>query len=319
MRVYVHGNCQAPVIASMISDQFPDWQVSSYEVFNTSIIAEIDRYHELVEAADIIISQPIQDKYREREDLSLSWVRAAAKPGAALVVFPSMHFDGQLAGWRSVPITGYGMPYHDMLLFHLTTTELSAEQIVALLLDENLYSETFVLQEIALAIAEMRRREAAHKIDVPLSPFLDEHGRQTQLFHIINHPCRPALAYITNGALGHLGYPGNVPSDGRRYLPFPRVPLAPAVARHVQKLHPAGWQAEDREQFHLIKETLTRAEYYLRAVTTLRQQPSENVMACLKSAHAVPFLARLATAHPELPGIAMWQRPTAPAKASVPA
>jgi hypothetical protein len=294
----------------MISDQFPDCEISSYEVFNETIIAEIDRYHELVKTSDIIISQSIHDGYRNREDLSLNWVRSEAKPGAEFVVFPSMHFEGQLVGWRSVAVMGYGMPYHDMLLFHLATIGLSPERATSLLLDEDLYSEAFISQEITLAVAEMRRREAADQIDVRLSPFLDEYGRQTQLFHIINHPGRPALAYMANAVLRHLGYAANVPNSGRRYLLYPHVPLSPSVARFLrrQNARPAGWQVEDAERFHLPKMTLNRAEYYARAVADLKRYPTEELMACLGGHHVKPFFERLAAANPTLPGIDKWRR-----------
>lgn len=198
---------------------------------------------------------------------------------------------------------------HDMLLFHLATIGLHPERVVALLLDEDLYSEAFILQEIALAVGEMQRREATDQIDVPLSPFLEEYGRQAQLFHIINHPCRPALAYMTNAVLRHLGYPANVPDSGRRYLLYPHVPLAPSVARFLrrQNAHPAGWPVEDREKFHLPKATLDRTDYYTRAVADLRQYPTDQLMACLNDHHVKPFLARLAAANPALPGVDMWR------------
>jgi hypothetical protein len=310
MRVYVHGNCQAPAIASMISDQFPDWNVSSYEIFNKAIIDEIDRYHELVNTSDIIISQPIHDGYRNREDLSLSWVKSTAKPDAALVVFPSMHFDGQLIGWRSVSMMGYGMPYHDMLQFHLAAAGVSSDRITAILLDEDLHTEAFILKEIELAIGEIQRREAMDHIDVPLSPFLQEFSRQAQLFHIINHPCRPALSFITNGVLRHLGYAANVAARGRRYLLFPQVPPAPSVIRFLRRpenAHPVGWDFEDGDRFHLPKATLTRAEYYARAVADLRLHPPEDLMACLRDPYVTPFLNRLAAANPGLPGIDIWR------------
>ena len=133
MRVYIHGNCQGPAIADMIRGQLPDWDVSSYEVFAANILEEIEHYYELVKTADIIISQPIHGTYRDRGDLSIEWIRATAKPSAQIVVYPSMFFEGQLVSCRSVNVPGYGMDYHDMLLFHFAAIGLREDRISALL------------------------------------------------------------------------------------------------------------------------------------------------------------------------------------------
>ena len=310
MRVYVHGNCQAPAIASLIAGQFPDWRIASYEVFTQTIIDEINVYRENVANADIIISQPVHDGYRDREDLSLSWIRSAAKPGAAVVVFPSMFFDGQLIGWRSVAIPGYGMPYQDMLVLHCAALGMAANRITAIVLDRELYSEAFISDEIKLSIAEMRRRETGDGIDISFSPFLERHGEVAPLFHVINHPCRPALAYVANQTLAHLGYSAAVPFVGPEYLPYPHVPLNTCVRDFIRAraAGPSEWEIADGEKYHLPTKTLlTPAEYCARVVNHLRSYPREELLARLQDAHVRPFLQRLAHNVPGIPGIDMWR------------
>src|ERR1700733_5636280 len=107
MLVYIHGNCQARAIAEMLAPVFPQWEVPYYEGFQQNIIDEIEDYHALVARADIIIAQSIHRGYRDRDDLSLDWVRSAAKPGTPVITFPSMYFGGQLVGWTSLPIPDY--------------------------------------------------------------------------------------------------------------------------------------------------------------------------------------------------------------------
>ena len=117
-----------------------------------------------------------------------------------------MFFDGQLVGWRSVAIPGYGMPYQDMLVLHCAALGMGTNRIAAIVLDEELYPASFISKEINLSIAEMRRREAGDEIDVLISPFLERYGEFAPLFHVINHPGRPALAYVANAILTRLGY-----------------------------------------------------------------------------------------------------------------
>ena len=40
MRVYLHGNCQGPAIASLLRQSCPDWDVVAYEVHSEKILAE---------------------------------------------------------------------------------------------------------------------------------------------------------------------------------------------------------------------------------------------------------------------------------------
>ena len=316
MRVYVHGNCQAPAIASLIAGQFPNWRVDSYEVFTQTITDQIDAYHDIVAQADIIISQPVHDGYRDRQDLSLSWVRSAAKLGAALVVVPSLFFDGQLVGWRSVAIPGYGMPYQDMLVLHCAAMGMAADRITTIVLDQELYPDSFISSEIKLSIEEMRRREAGDGIDIQFSPFLERYGYRAPLFHVINHPCRPSLAYVANETLAHLGYPATVPFAGPECLRYPHVPLTACVRRFLRARAggPSEWEIDDGERYHLpTKALLTPAEYCMRVVNHLRPHRREELLQQLQDGHVRPFLERLADKVPGIPGIGMWRaarRPT---------
>lgn len=309
MRVYVHGNCQAPAIAKLIQQQCTDWDIAAYEVFSEKILQEIDRYHHYVETADVIIAQPVHDGYRDRDDLSLNWVRGAARRARQIVIFPSMFFDGQLVACRSTKIPAYGMPYQDALFIHLVAANRSLEEITKLLSADDLYPESFIDHEIARSIAEMERRERVDGIDLPISPFLATYGRSTQIFHVINHPYRPALAYVANEALRYLGYPAHIPLAGEELLRFPHIPLPPSVARlmHTREPKPANWEIGDKELYHLPAEKLTRAEYYAKLYAHLKRYSWGELTDCLQVPHVRRFLQDAAEAMPFLPNIDMWR------------
>jgi Polysaccharide biosynthesis enzyme WcbI len=294
MRVYVHANCQGPPIAEMIRTCFPRWQVISYEVFAERIISDIGRYRYLVSSADIIISQPIHDRYRDRDDLSLSWIRATAKPGCAILVFPSIHFEGQLVGWRTLPFPGYGMPYHDTLLVLLAAMEVSARKIVDVMSSPDAFSREFIINEIDLSTREMERRESADAIDVAVSPFFRQYGYVAPLFHIINHPSRPVLAYMAKEILAALGYSAKIPVGGGPCIPLPHVPCHPAVLRMLDEGGgtPSGWESLDREFYHIPGKRLTRAEYTQESLDAFLRLPRADLLAGTKMDHVLPFLRR---------------------------
>jgi Polysaccharide biosynthesis enzyme WcbI len=186
---------------------------------------------------------------------------------------------------------------------------LGANRISAIVLDEDLYPESFISEEIRLSIAEMRRREASDEIDVRISPFLDRYGDSRPLFPVITHPCRPALAYMANAILTHLGYAAAVPFSGRECLPYPHVPLPKCVSRFLRTRggNRSEWDIADGERYHLPTATLTPVEYCARVVDYLRSKPPEQLLAELQKPHVRPFLQRLAHRVPGIPGIERWR------------
>ena len=295
MRVYVHANCQGPPIAEMIRACFPDWEVASYEVFGEKIIKEIARYRYLVSSADIIISQPIHAGYRNRDDLSLDWVRATARLGCDVLTFPSIHFEGQLLGWRTLPFPGYGMPYHDTLLVALAASGLPAGVIIDLALSPHLFSHQFITDEIEISLGEAERREREDDIDVVISPFLRKYGEIAPLFHIINHPGRPVLAHMTASIMAALGYSVKIPAGGGPCIQLPHVPCHPSVLRLFEQAGraPADWSPLDREFYHIPGRKLTRTEYTQQSLAAFLEIGEAGLLAGLRNAHALPFLRRV--------------------------
>ena len=295
MRVYVHANCQGPPIAEMIRACFPHWEVASYEVFGEKILSEIGRYRYLVDSADVIISQPIHAGYRDRDDLSLDWVRATAKPSCEVLVFPSIHFEGQLVGWRTLPFPGYGMPYHDSLLVALAASGLPAGAIVDLALSPRLFPYQFITDEIEISIREAERREREDDIDVVISPFLRDYGEMSPLFHIINHPIRPVLAHMTASIMAALGYRVKIPAGGSPCIPLPHVPCHPSVLRMFDQagVAPADWSPLDREFYHIPGRKLTRMEYTQQSLAAFLEIGETGLLSGLRNAHVLPFLRRV--------------------------
>ena len=291
----------------------PEWEVSAYEVFAEPILAELERYHELVATADIIVSQPIHDGYRGRDDLSLSYVRRSAKPGATILVFPSMHFEGQLIDCRSLSIRAHGMDYHNVLLVHLVAAGLHAASAFRILAQTDLYPPQFVASEMRRSIEEARRREIIDAVDVPFVPFLEAFTTRVQLFHTTNHPYRPALVWITRRILHKLGIPLSIevpPPDGPEPIPFPHIPLPPSVKRLLTgpDASLAGWTTPQDEVYHLPNEVMGILEYYECAARNLASYKAIELIQFLAESRARSFLARLARVRPDLPGIGFWRR-----------
>ncbi len=243
MKVYVHGNCQSYVIARMLEQIYPAWDIKYFEIHAQPIIDENHEYRRIVSESDIILAQPIHDGYRGRTDLSLSWVRQEMRRGAALAVFPSMHFAGHHIG-----VAELGLPAdlsYDAVVALMVASGASPDGICKTLMSPEYLSSGFIESEIALSIGEIRRREIADGMDVPISPFLEEHARLAAMFHIVNHPFRATYAYMINGILQFLGFSERVGSSGADWQPVPHMPLLPAVRRYLDRADRRGPKEPD--------------------------------------------------------------------------
>ncbi len=309
-RVYLHGNCQARGLSTLFSELFPNWRVDYYEVFGPTILPEIDRYRRLVTQADVVIAQPVRANYRERTDLSLAWIKESVRAGADVIVFPSMYFEGQLIGSHGLDIQAYGTEWHDALLTHLVAAGLDEAQVAAILSDEDLYDARFIASEIALSIETLRRREADDKIDVPLPPFLEQFATETVVSNTVNHPRRGAFLDIGSQILRKLALDVRIPAAGQEYLPFPRIPCLPAVARFLgsaTRKHPE-WAVQDEDHYLLAEGLLTRAQYWNKQVALLKSHSGDALLAMLRRSKANGFMTRLARARPDLPAMEIWRQ-----------
>ena len=200
MDVHIHANCQAIPIAGMLREADPDWRVTWFEVHGPEIIEHFDEHCARVRTADLVISQPIHQGYRDREELSIDWIRDHIRPDATLLVVPSMHFSGHHPGLDGLPLTG--LPFlSNLLAAHLVASGCASDDAVRLLLSDNLLSDAEIDTEIQTSLDETTRRETEDHIDIRIGPFLAKHCRTRTLFHIQNHPLRETAAFVANQIL----------------------------------------------------------------------------------------------------------------------
>ncbi len=303
MRIHIHANCQAVPIAGMLAEVYPDWEISFFEVHAQPIVDQIDRYYESVSTADIVLSQPVHNGFRERDDLSLGWIKANVRSRDALIVFPSLHFAAHQPGWVANPFPGI-----DLLAAHLLATGLQPEAALQQLLSPDLLADSDVEREIELATAETKRREIDDGVDVKISPFLDEHSDKRLLFHINNHPMRETAVFITNRILERMGLPRRVPRQGHDYQAYPHIPPLPAITRFLAA---RGGMAPDPEYYETVRlpamPEVPMNSYYRQMIEQLASVPSEDLFSMIAQRWpTVQFLRRLAANKNAIPCIERW-------------
>ena len=238
MKVHIHGNCQSYVLGGMLGEVFPNWDITWSEVHTDEIIAENEEYRRRVATADLVLSQPIHRGFREREDLSLDWVRGAVRDDAMLLVFPSMHFTGHHPSRADLDLPG--IQSGDAIAAILIAGGIDPESAVAMLTSTDLLSEDVVREELRVSIAESDRRDVDDAIDIRLSPLLEIESREQQLFHIMNHPGRLVYVFVLNEILMRLGFGQRASPEGKDWQAIPHLPPLPAVGSYLARIDDAA-------------------------------------------------------------------------------
>ena len=236
MNIYLYGTCQSTALRKLLVEAQPGWDVA-----NTDISA-VPRFTDAIAAAhlaraaaaDIVIAQPI-GTFRGRADLSTDHLRASLPPHIAVVIFPSMFFNGLHAAYDYMTghFPGYRSDYHNAHTIDMFLNGYHWQDIAAVQLSPEFYTRAFVASRIETALGELQRREVEFQTTVRFSPFLEERCRTEVTMNTVNHPKRPALATMLREIFRVLGLHGTVRDEGVECIPFPVYPPLPAVLSHL--------------------------------------------------------------------------------------
>ena len=89
--VLFYGNCQIDAIHKILNLPNNKNVFHYYCCFNTNISQE--EFTSLIKKCDIIITQPINDNYRNKPYLSTSFIIKNKNPQCKIIIFDSCHFD----------------------------------------------------------------------------------------------------------------------------------------------------------------------------------------------------------------------------------
>jgi hypothetical protein len=291
----------------MLREVNPDWHITWFEVHGPEIIPNLPEHRARIQTADLVISQPIHQGYRGKDELSLDWIRANVRPAAMLLVVPSMHFSAHHPGLDGLPLPGLSF-LSNLLAAHLVASGYAPDRAVQQLLSDDLFQETDIDAEIRFCIDEAVRREKDDGIDIRISPFLEANGHSRMLFHIQNHPTRETTAFIVNQILAMIDQTGRVSIEGRDYQYDTHVPALPSIARYLRK---HGQGAPDDPANEMVRlpgsHPMTQAEYYTAMTQHLAACSPDEVFDAIQNRWpTVQVLRRLAKQEAPIPGIARW-------------
>ena len=202
MKVLLYGNCQCWAILQII--QHPDIKIKNVLCHSTDLTKK--EFDKEIKFADIIITQPIRENYRNKEYLSTSYVIKNANKNAEIILFPSL-----MAG---------NIYYFDAIsnesVKQAMTTQFTHETLVNYYMgggtDVNYFNTNFVSNKKLLTnkqlesnaqnvIGELKLREDEAIKQyclpfIPMSHFIEDNYKNNLLFYMPNHGTSHLYQYL---------------------------------------------------------------------------------------------------------------------------
>jgi len=210
MNILFYGNCQCACLYNILNLQ-PPFKSKILMVHESYNINKKD-FDKLISEANIIITQPISDNYKDKYYLSSKYLIENKNPNSIIIIFPSLHFDFYYIDLQYIKlkevIIDKPSAYHYKYMREYIDTNKSAENYI-----NNIVNNEFLItkEELLLtannSIDELKRRENeviekyknVNNVHIIIaSEFIKNNFYKQLLFYSMNHPTKYMLHFIMN-------------------------------------------------------------------------------------------------------------------------
>ncbi|MEW5838763.1 MAG: WcbI family polysaccharide biosynthesis putative acetyltransferase [Pseudomonadota bacterium] len=237
-KLVILANCQGGALAEMLfeSQEF----ASCYELHRIPAVqsltdGDVGNVVAKVSDADLFIYQPVKEAPGRRKEFSSDFLLGLLKPGALAISFPSLYFDGYFPHLGSLRgLVSVLNRVHDYFIAYACALGLSEAACIDLIRSEELYSKELSVELLERSLNNLKEREAADKIDVTVSGYIEEGYRSRKMFYQFNHPDRGVFVYVASRILEKIGFDsGALKEGGSSYLDAISAPLYSSTHKNL--------------------------------------------------------------------------------------
>lgn len=158
---------------------------------------EVKLVMEAIRGIDLLIFQPVKISFDRPKELNSSFILNQLKDNAIKFSFPSIYFDGYFPHLKTMDrMVSILNLVHDYFIAYSYNIGLSQKKCYELINDLNLYPEDLSRKLAEKSIQNLRNREVANNIDIPVSNFILRNFRFQKLFNQFNHPTRDIFVFL---------------------------------------------------------------------------------------------------------------------------
>jgi hypothetical protein len=216
IQVLFYGNCQVEAVEQILRLDTKLYSIRNVSCWLTKLTK--DEFTEEVAKADIIVTQPIADGYREREYLSTSYILQHRKAEAKVFLFDSCHFvfyyfDARYRQWNGAQMNK-PISYHYDKMVDCYTKQRSIDDYLENHVFNPALKSSAQLEKLAVdSLGRLKKKHTDNleKYDVSGVFILSTHDftrdnyKEKLLFYSMNHPSRHLLQFICEEFLRFTG------------------------------------------------------------------------------------------------------------------
>jgi hypothetical protein len=224
MKILLYGNCQLYAVMKTLNVDETQNEIKLVECWEEEIKEQ--EFQESIQKSDLIITQPIADRYRHCNHLSTNYILKEKKPGSQVIIFDSCHFDFYYVDliykyhgneWLNDP-----SPYHYNEMITYFQNKKSVDDYIANVVKNSSWKTQEELEKIANhSLTELQNRfernvklyarENVHVIST--GQFIQENYKKQLLFYSMNHPSKYVIQYICEKIIERVGMPNRINYD----------------------------------------------------------------------------------------------------------
>ena len=202
MEILLYGNCQAQVLNTYLTN-IPSVS-SSVITCHTCSLDKVSMIRR-IKSADVIITQPIKDNYREVDYLSTKFVIDTARNDTEVILFPSLmagniYYTDMVS--LDIPFTTTQF-FHRNLIDYYKNAASVQDYIKDVIHNENLISKEDLELNASRTINAMTQREVSaikkyKKPIIRMAMFIKHNWKKNLLFYMPNHPTKHLYQHLMN-------------------------------------------------------------------------------------------------------------------------
>jgi hypothetical protein len=205
--VLFYGNCQATAVLFTLNLPKTSYIVHNIPCWTTD--QNKDSFTAIIKNCDIIITQPINDNYRDVDYLSTSYIINNSKKDCKIIIFDSCHFDFYYFDLTYKYINGTilqkPIDYHYNEMINCYHNNVSIDNYINNYINNEHLKTSEELDTIAQnSLNELKRRfyENVKKyasnniILISTYEFIKNNYKDKLLFYSMNHPTKHVIRYI---------------------------------------------------------------------------------------------------------------------------
>jgi hypothetical protein len=214
--ILFYGNCQPGAVMNTLNIDNNKYYTKYIKCWET--ILDEQSFLKYVLESDIIITQNINDGYRDKYYLSTSFIINNAKKTTKIILFDSCHFDFYYVDLTYKTINGQHLDkpcdYHYNSIIECYKNNISIENYLLNYVNNEKYKTNEELDDIAYkSLVELKNRYDTLKNTynnnnnvyfITIHDFVKENYKNKLLFYSMNHPTKYLLQYISENIINIL-------------------------------------------------------------------------------------------------------------------